>query len=110
MPSAIAAECADRQGRFHNMFQALYSESDSIGVKPWDRFAEDADVPDLQRFMQCVEEPEASFDRIAAGRALGEEIEITGTPQVFVNGRTFNKRDVSSFIDKAEELGLPSGG
>lgn len=106
MPSAIAAECAAEQGRFVYMYRLLYSQMDSIGIKSWDRFAAQAGVSDLRRFTRCIEMPAESFERISAGRALGEEIGVFATPTVWINGEQFTARNVTAFSEKAQELGV----
>ena len=72
-------------------------------------FAEEAGVPDLAAFEECVRLPADSFPRIQAGRELGERRNIGGTPTLFVNGRRFDARSFAELQGVAEELGLESG-
>jgi len=83
--SAVAAECAADQGRFAEYVDALFREQDSLGLKSWESFALEAGVPDRGGFRACVD-AETPLDRVKAGRAVGEAIEIKRTPTVFVNG------------------------
>jgi protein-disulfide isomerase len=109
VPSAIAAECAHRQGRFSGTYHTLFSKMDSIGSKDWTSLAADAGVSDLAAFEACIQSPPDSFPRIAAGRVLGESIGVKGTPSVWVNGESFQIRTLGAFQAKADELGLQKG-
>ncbi len=106
IPSAIASECAQRQGRFAAMYHTLYSQMEAVGSKPWNGFAADAGIPDLNAFDQCIQLPKEAFGRIVAGRKLGESIGVTGTPKLWVNGEFFAGRDLAALRKRAKELGL----
>ena len=109
VPSAVAVECADRQGKFEPMYRLLFAEQQSLGSKYWVTFAEEAGVPDLAAFNECVKLPADSFPRIQAGRDLGQSRNIGGTPTLCVNGRRFDARSFAELQGVAEELGLESG-
>ncbi len=112
VPAAVAVECADRQGRFESTYRLLFAQQESLGSKPWATFAEEAGIPDLAAFSECVSMPADSFPRIDAGRDLGEARNIGGTPTLFVNGRRFDARSFAELREVAEKLGLearPSG-
>lgn len=106
VPGAIAAECAHRQDKFAQMYHTLFFQMDSIGSKAWEGFAKDAGLPDLLGFEQCIQSPPEAFPRIAAGRALGARIGVTGTPSVWVNGEFFYGRTLEAFRERARKLGL----
>jgi protein-disulfide isomerase len=106
LPAAIGAECAERQGRFVQMYHTLYAQSDSLGEKPWGQLAAEAGVQDIPAFESCTELPADEFDRIGDGLALAGRIGIIGTPTVYVNGTLFNGRSVAAFRSMAEDLGL----
>lgn len=86
VPAGRAAECAGRQGRFAAMHDELFAAQDSIGVRSWSRFAEEAGVPDAAGFEACLDDPASAAavrrDADAAGR-----LRITATPTLLVNGR-----------------------
>lgn len=79
LPAAVAAECAGEQGRFGAYHDALFQNQDSIGARPWRRYAEAVGVQDLDAFDRCVqtERPRA---RIAADMASGQALSVSGTP------------------------------
>ncbi len=106
IPTAIASECAQRQGRFAAMYHTLYSQMEAVGSKPWNALAVDAGIPDLGAFEECIQLPVDAFDRIVAGRELGESIGVTGTPKIWVNGKLFPERSLAAFRKRAKELGL----
>lgn len=108
MPSAVAAECAERQGRFEPMYRLLFAHQESLGNKDWRAFAEEAGIPDLTAFEACLTLPVDSFPRIDAGRDLGRRRNLRGTPALYVNGRRFGGRSFDEFRTVAEKLGLRS--
>ena len=95
-PSAVAAECAQRQGRFCEMFHTLYAQMDSVGVRPWGALAAEAGVPDLPGFQECIQLPQEAFGRVAAGREFGERIRSHGHPENLDNGELFHGKDLAS--------------
>ncbi len=106
VPSAIAAECASRQGRFAEMYHTLFSQMDSLGLKAWETLAADAGVADPHEFSECIRLPAEAFARIAAGRELGKRIGVRGTPEVWINGELFLGRSLAEFREKVSEGGL----
>jgi len=48
----------------------------------------DVSIADTAAFMRCVHDT-ASHAAIAAGRQLGRDLAISGTPTIFVNGWRF---------------------
>ncbi len=105
LPSAVATECADRQGKFKAMYQLLFAQQELLGSKDWVAFAEEAGVPDLAAFEACMKQPVDSSPRIDAGRDLGLRRNVTGTPTLYVNGRLFGGRSFEEFQEVAEKLG-----
>lgn len=108
VPSAVATECAARQDKFKPMYQLLFAQQESLGSKDWVTFADEAGVPDLAAFQECVALPADSFPRIDAGRGLGLRRNVTGTPTLYVNGRRFGGRSFEELQEAAEKLGLGS--
>lgn len=82
--AARAAECAAVQGRFAEFHAQLFENPNWIG-DAFERFADNADVPDMDRFRACNRDtsPVASIERdIEAVKRLGG----WGTPTVLLNG------------------------
>jgi protein-disulfide isomerase len=82
--AAVAAECADGQGRFEQYINAVYEKQDSLGLKSWWSYAQAASVPDSVAFESCINGPPSG--RIAAGLEWADRLSLTGTPTVIVNG------------------------
>jgi|ERR1700728_278802 len=85
LPAARVAECAGDQGRFEAMYDRLFDEQDSLGLKPWSEFATEAGVPDSAAFDACIKRTDP-IPRVAEGKALGNQLDVHGTPTVVING------------------------
>jgi len=83
--AARAAECAAVQGRFTRMHDVLFEQQDSLGLKPYTEFAQEAGVADAGAFASCSARRD-TVQRIKDGLALGDDLHILGTPTVVVNG------------------------
>lgn len=83
-PAARAAECAADQGKFQEFRHVMYSGQDSLGLKGWRKFAEDAGVADLDAFDECNGRsspvPTVELDAKAA-----LSTKAVGTPAILVN-------------------------
>ncbi len=97
-PAARAAECAAAQGRFDAYADALFARHDSLGIISFDKFAEDAGVPDRAAFDRCnasaVPVPAVERDSHEA-IALGAR----GTPTVIINGILYFATPDSARLD-----------
>ncbi|MBK1787641.1 DsbA family protein [Prauserella cavernicola] len=114
--AAAAAEAAALQGRFAEMYRALYdnftgwalapggqSVSDDTGraAALFDDYARTAGL-DVERFRRDITSDEVR-SRIEADLAAGREAGVTGTPTIFVDGTRFEPAG-SSYADVAAEL------
>ena len=84
-PAARVAECAGDQGRFEAMYDLLFEQQDKFGLKPWSEFASEAAVPDSVTFEACIKRTD-SIPHVAEGKALGNKLDVQGTPTIIVNG------------------------
>lgn len=87
-PAAVAAECAARQGRFWALHGSLFAQQDSIGRKSWTRFAEEAEIPDLDAFTACVAR-EAPARAVTRDSTAARELGARGTPTFLINDRLY---------------------
>jgi protein-disulfide isomerase len=92
--AAVAAECAHRQGKFKEMSRALFTNQDSLGVKAWNSYAVEANLPDSASFSRCIALPVDSFPSIRGGRLLGDRTGVTGTPTIWVNENRIGRTDL----------------
>ncbi|MET0398139.1 MAG: thioredoxin domain-containing protein [Longimicrobiaceae bacterium] len=86
--AAVASECAAEQGVFEPYHDLLFAQQDSLGIKPWDRFAREAGVGDLDHFRECLESGRAAH-RIQRDLQAVSKLGTRGTPTFIVNGRMF---------------------
>jgi protein-disulfide isomerase len=84
-PAARVAECAGGQGRFEAMYDLLFEQQDKFGLKTWSEFATEAGVADGTAFDACIKRTEP-IPRVTEGKALGNQLDIQGTPTVVING------------------------
>jgi len=87
--AAIAAEAADKQGRFWEMHDLLYKEqgiwSKAADVPPlFESYARTIGL-DVERFKKDLLDP-ALAARVEADHELGASRGVTSTPTLFVNG------------------------
>jgi protein-disulfide isomerase len=97
-PAARASECADRQGRFAEFQDAVYSKQDSLGLKTWLSFGRAAGVKNTAEFVRCASDT-VTIARIEAGIAAGNAITVRGTPTVIINGWRFGIAPSESLTD-----------
>ncbi len=87
--AAKAGRAAAAQGKFHEYKHALYTATQDVQghanntIEDFVRFAEEAGVPDLERFR--ADATDGTFDdSVAAARNYGASIGVNGTPSFFI--------------------------
>ena len=70
--------------KFEDMHIALYSQSDSIGIRPWTHFAVDAGIQDTLAFRDCLSS-EASDNWVVRDTVAAFKLGVTGTPTFLIN-------------------------
>lgn len=85
VPSAVAFECAARQGKPREMKEVLYFKQDSMGLVSWQAMAKDAGVEDSASFAKCFE-TRPDIAKIQSGEDLARQLDLRGTPTIMVNG------------------------
>lgn len=85
LPAARAGECAADLGSFDVWASAVFRKRDSIGLKSWGSFAQEAGILDTARIAACAGSA-ASVAAIDRGMAFAGEIRLDATPTVIVNG------------------------
>jgi protein-disulfide isomerase len=97
--AAEAGICADRQGKFWAMHDAMYEDQSALSADALKKTAARLGM-DGERFSACLEDPSTSqslSDDAKAARELGLE----GTPYFFINGRPI---DGSVPVEKFERV------
>lgn len=82
--AARAAECANIQGTV-GMRSLLFERQHGIGSVSWRILAQEAGVPDVDEFDECVNDAQP-MERIEQGKKLADKMGVRGTPTVIVNG------------------------
>lgn len=98
-PAARVAECTGDQGRFEAMHDLLFEQQEKFGLKPWSEFATEAGVPDSAAFKGCIKRTEP-VPRITEGKALGNQLDVQGTPTVVINGWKLGRPPTLDELDR----------
>lgn len=100
MQSALAAEAAAEQGRFWDMFDLLIDAHGRGEREPGSvfRHAEELGL-DMERFRSDVE-GRTRLDRIWEDLRSGRTSGVTGTPAVFIEGRTYEWPGTSEELER----------
>jgi protein-disulfide isomerase len=107
---ARSARSAQQQGKFWEMYAALFDNQDRISPQVVDELAKGMGL-DMQKFAKDLDS-EAIADAVTRDRKLGESLDIQSTPTLFINGRLFPPtpdfpEDLDDWIQLEAEL---SGG
>ena len=95
--AARAAVAAMNQGKFWEMHHALFTNQRHLEQTDLDSYAKDLGI-EVSRFHADIQ-ASATAERIAKDKKLGEDLQIGGTPTIFVNGRLFDGRqDINEWI------------
>jgi len=102
--AAEASLCADEQGKFWEMYDAMFADQHALGVEQLKSKAASLGL-DADKFNACLDGGKFN-SRIQADIADGQKAGVGGTPALFVNGRFINGAvpydDIAKVID--EEL------
>ncbi|MGP4020169.1 DsbA family protein [Saccharopolyspora sp. 5N708] len=114
-PAAQAAEAAALQGKYKEMYHALYDNYSAWAVAPdgqtlstdeakarglFDQYAQQIGL-DLPRFQQDMNSPQVNA-KIDADVADGNRAAVQATPTIFINGKQFDPGDVETFQELDE--------
>ncbi len=83
--AALAAECANEQGKFWEYHDLLFSNQSSLGKDALVQYATKAGVANAQQFSQCLDS-QKYLDKIKGDLNAGVGYSVTGTPTFFING------------------------
>lgn len=87
---ALAAHCAEEQGKYWEMHDLLFARVDSwkaesAPLRKFVGYARDLGL-DPEQFETCVAE-RTTLPTVMASRKYGEQLGVSGTPTLFVNGQ-----------------------
>lgn len=87
---ALAAKCADQQGRYWQMHDLLFALTDewSRESNPNRKFIEIAETAGVETdaFRACLDD-RSGLQEIGSARRYGESLGVNSTPSLFINGR-----------------------
>ncbi len=86
--AARAAMAADKQGKFWEMHQALFTSQMPLTESTLEKIATDLGL-DLEKFKKDQRSEEVA-DAVTRDRKQGEEVKLQATPTIFINGRRFS--------------------
>jgi protein-disulfide isomerase len=83
--AAEASLAAQRQGKFWEFHDLLFANQDALTRESLEQYAKQVElnVPELQRALDSKTEKAA----VDADVKLGEDVQVNGTPTVFINGK-----------------------
>lgn len=101
--AALAAECANEQGKFFAYSDALFAKQDEWGkTQGTQKFKEYAQKMSLKsaQFNQCLDDKKY-LDKVTADAEEAKRFGVNGTPGTFVNGQFINGLTTLDQIKKA---------
>jgi len=109
-PAAVAAVCAEEQGRFWEFHEMVFSNQRNLSDESLAGFADELGL-DRAAFDTCLAS-DAAAARVADDLDAGREVGTTGTPAFYVNGVLLSgARPVEDFVELIEaELGRQAPG
>ena len=103
-PSAIAAECANEQGKFWEFHDLIFENQGSMSASAYLQWAEEIGL-DMDQFSECVDTQKYKSE-VADDYNDGGRLGITGTPGFFVNGELVTGAQPYSVFAAAIEAAL----
>lgn len=97
--AARAAECADDQGHFQQLYDYFFQHPESLGHSKSGELAQAAKVQDVPRFEACVGN-DAQVPRIVEGKQLAQAFNVRGTPTLLINGWKLSASPTSSELSR----------
>ncbi|MEK9157548.1 MAG: thioredoxin domain-containing protein, partial [Patescibacteria group bacterium] len=99
IPSAIAARCAGKQGKFWEFNAQLFANQSTLSSDLYQTIAADVGL-DTPSFSLCVSN-EDTLPLVERTLAEGLALKITATPTLFINNERFTGSLSQSEIDRA---------
>lgn len=81
--AARVAECAVLSGEFEAVHHSLYKFADSIGVRGWEWFLNEAKVANAEAITDCITSGRM-FRAVDRDRAMGDSLGVQATPTLVV--------------------------
>jgi protein-disulfide isomerase len=85
MTAAVAGVCADRQGKFWPMHDAMFEDQNALGEEGLKATAKRIGL-DADAFSACLADPHSKA-AVESDSRTADELNLNGTPYFFINGR-----------------------
>ncbi len=100
-PAAEAAVAAGKQGKFWEMHDELYKNGRNLTPETIKGIAEKIGL-DMKKFEADRNSPEVK-KQIDTELALGQTVDVRGTPSIFINGKVLQNRSVEGMKAQIDE-------
>jgi protein-disulfide isomerase len=101
-PAALAALAAERQGKFWEYHDQLFANYNKLSPAKIDEITRSLQL-DNEQFKKDLADP-ALVAKIEQDLREGQQVDVRGTPAVFMNGRLVQDRSINGFRGKIEQL------
>jgi protein-disulfide isomerase len=85
MPAALAAEAANRQGKFWEMHDKIFANQQALSPERYVQYAREIGL-DVDRFIKDRDSADVK-QRVEADKRESGALGVTGTPAFFINGK-----------------------
>ena len=104
LPAAKAAFAAGEQGKYWEMANAILDDNSNLNEKAYRGLAKKIGL-DSAKFQKDIKEKDGLWQgHIQEDIALGNKIEVRGTPTIYINGRKARTRNIEGFKDEIEAV------
>jgi protein-disulfide isomerase len=100
-PAAEAALAAGKQGKFWEMHDELYKSGRNLSPETIKGIAEKIGL-DMKKFEADRQSPDVK-QQINAELALGQKVDVRGTPSIFIDGKVLRNRSVQGMKAQIDE-------
>jgi len=101
MPAAKAALAAHRQGKFWEFHEMLFEKQKELNDAKINEIAQSLGL-DMEKFQNDVKDP-AIQEMINKDIQNGYQVQVRGTPTIFVNGKLVRRPDFTGIVQMVEE-------
>jgi len=104
--AARAGFAAFKQGKFWEMDKKMFANREHLEQTDLDSYAKELGL-DMSKF-RADANSQAATDRIATDKKLADELQVKGTPTIYINGREFDARTAEAGLKEwiAVELSI----
>lgn len=102
MNASLAAECANGQGHFWEMYEMLFNNQDALDVASLEDYAKGIGL-DIAKFRECMSS-QRYLDEILNDMADGQSYGVRGTPTFFVSGHRLTGSSLETLEQVVEQV------